>query len=245
MPVIQLFIGSLQKLHGWASYMLGSSQSKEETSKLHSGVNWHHLCIKSFYDANTGWMTCMELHHTSLDLDQQSGHICKKKNKNKKVMTCMWRTREGRSAHHLNTPGVERSAELSEEKVNVLGSSTIITNLTGLPTRVSIARSGKRRIGYVTSWFWGPKKKKKKERAPRDCQRTCVTCCSGMANQTTDESGVLSNQSTPFVHTLVATSMFVPRLPFVQCQDRGRTSILLPPLISPGQRLQGEFTVQF
>lgn len=143
-------------------------------------------------------------------------------------MTCRWRKTEGRSAQHLNTQGWKTCAELSKEKLNVLRSSAIITNLTGLPTRVNIARLGKLWMGHVRSWFWWPKKKKRKHVFGLVAGQ-CDTCSSGMANQTTDESGVLSVQSTPFVHTPVATPMLVPLPTFVQCQDRARTSILLSP----------------
>lgn len=59
--------------------------------------------------------------------------------------------RDGRSARHLNTQGWRTCAELSKEKLNVLRSSTIITNLTGLPTRVSTARLGKALNGLCDS----------------------------------------------------------------------------------------------
>lgn len=77
-------------------------------------------------------------------------------------MTCRRRKTEGRSAQHLNTRGWKTCAELSKEKLNVLRSSAIITNLSGLPTRVNIARLGKLWMSHVRSWFWCPKKKKKK-----------------------------------------------------------------------------------
>lgn len=54
------------------------------------------------------------------------------------------------------------AAELSKEKLNVLSSGAIITNLTGLPTRVSTARLGKALNGLCNS------------EAPRGKKKACV-----------------------------------------------------------------------
>lgn len=56
---------------------------------------------------------------------------------------------------------------------------------------------------------------------------TCASAAVGW--QTRQVKNLACHQSSRplFVHTPVATSMFVPLPPFAQCQDRGRTSILL------------------
>lgn len=56
-----------------------------------------------------------------------------------KVITHRWRETQAQSAH-LSASGRRACAELSKEKVNMLSSGAIITNLTHLPTRVSPGR---------------------------------------------------------------------------------------------------------